>query len=360
MLRQLTDISCRFSIYLNSDFADTRKALVDRNSNIQDVEKLVHLKSCLEDEASDLIASIETSSENYKVAWKLLQDRYDNKKVIIESHVKSILDLQPVSKESSVCAFLDQLQKHFRALRALDESVDSWDTLLIMKVKDKLSYRLREKWEDLTSESTVPTMKLFLEFLQRRAQFDEIKFTQSPFRSQSKSEPKSDTRYDNKRNYQINKKLHPQHAFLANSSKIRCYHCQGGHSIYSCESFLKLSLKERVDFVKRSSLCCNCFHTNHQLSDCRGGACRQCGKRHNSLLHTDSEKTENSDKINCKLPIQNMYVRTASYDLLSTALVDIFNSQGKPHTCQVMLDNGSQSNFSSEKNGTSPKIIDED
>ena len=50
-------------------FSDTFKALVESNSKIQDVEKLVHLKSCLDKDASEVISSIETSSENYKVAW---------------------------------------------------------------------------------------------------------------------------------------------------------------------------------------------------------------------------------------------------------------------------------------------------
>ena len=140
-------------------FSDTFKALVDSNSKIQDVEKLVHLKSCLHKDAAEVISSIETSLENYKVAWELLQDRYNNKKVIIESHVKSILDLQPVSKENSIHAFLDELQKHLRTLRALGESVDSWDTLLLLIIKYKLTYQLREKWEDLKSESASPKMK---------------------------------------------------------------------------------------------------------------------------------------------------------------------------------------------------------
>ena len=333
-------------------FSDTFKALVDSNSKIQDVEKLVHLKSCLDKDAAEVISSIETSSENYKVAWELLQDRYDNKKVIIESHAKSILDLQPVSKENSIRAFLDQLQKHLRALRALGESVDSWDTLLLLIIKHKLTYQLRERWEDLTSESTSPKMKQFLEFLQRRAQFDEIKGAQVPLNSEVKSE----SRYENRRGQQNIKRSQPQHAYLANSNKLRCYYCQADHSIYACGSFLKLSFKERSEFVKKASLCLNCLHPNHQLSDCRGGSCRKCGKRHNSLLHIDS-KPETSDGVNATFPTHNMHVRTELHTFLSTALVDICDNQGRPHTCRVMLDNGSQSNFLSEKMARLLKLV---
>ena len=48
-------------------FSDTFKALVDDRTDIKDVEKLVHLKSCVQEAAAEVIASIETSSDNYKV-----------------------------------------------------------------------------------------------------------------------------------------------------------------------------------------------------------------------------------------------------------------------------------------------------
>ena len=165
--------------------------------------------------------------------------------------------------------------------------------------------------------------------MQLRAQFNEIKGAQEPL----KSEAKSESRYANR---------------LVNSNKLRCYYCQSDHRIYACGSFLKLSFQERSEFLKKASLFPNCLHPIHQLSDCRGGSCRKCGKRLNSLLHIDS-KPETSDRVNANFPTQNMHVRTELHTLLSTALVDICDNQGKPHTCRAILDNGSQSNFLSEK-----------
>ena len=80
-------------------FSETFKALVEDRTDIRDIEKLVPMKGCLQKAAAVVIASIETSSNNYKVAWKLLQEPYNNKKLIIESHAKSLMELQPVSKE---------------------------------------------------------------------------------------------------------------------------------------------------------------------------------------------------------------------------------------------------------------------
>ena len=70
-------------------FYDLFKSLVDDDSNTSNIEKFYHLKGCLRGEAAEVIASLELSAENYKVAWDLLRDRYDNRKVIRQSHVKS-------------------------------------------------------------------------------------------------------------------------------------------------------------------------------------------------------------------------------------------------------------------------------
>ena len=102
------------------------------NNELSDIEKLYHLKCCLVGKATDVIASPEISSENYVVAWELLRERYDNRKVIREGHAKSLLNLPVVSKEYSVRSLLDEVQKHAGALKSLNETVETWNTLLIV------------------------------------------------------------------------------------------------------------------------------------------------------------------------------------------------------------------------------------
>ncbi|KAK9498852.1 hypothetical protein O3M35_003408 [Rhynocoris fuscipes] len=43
-------------------------------------------------EASQILSSLEITCSNYTIAWDLLKERYDNKKLIINSHIKSIFD----------------------------------------------------------------------------------------------------------------------------------------------------------------------------------------------------------------------------------------------------------------------------
>jgi hypothetical protein len=74
----------------------------------------------------------------------------------------------------------------------------------------------------------------------------------------------------------------------------KCAHCgKKGHVVYLCNSFLKLSLKEKLASVKDNKLCFRCLNPGHLARDCRVRfVCDidKCGKRHHRLLHADNPK----------------------------------------------------------------------
>lgn len=71
-----------------SRFHDLLKSLVHDDNELTNVEKLYHLKDCLNGEAADILTSLYISSENYIVARKLFKTWYDNRKVIKRSMQK--------------------------------------------------------------------------------------------------------------------------------------------------------------------------------------------------------------------------------------------------------------------------------
>ena len=60
-------------------FSDTFNSTVDSNHTLSNIQKLNYLKSSLKNEPARLLSHLPTSSANYEVAKKLLQDRYANK-----------------------------------------------------------------------------------------------------------------------------------------------------------------------------------------------------------------------------------------------------------------------------------------
>lgn len=84
-------------------------------------------------EAANVIYDIDVTENNYDEAWKLLKERYHNTRIIIQKHIRALLDLPQHGKD--LASFLrdlyDGVNKHIRALNSLGQAVNSWDSLLI-------------------------------------------------------------------------------------------------------------------------------------------------------------------------------------------------------------------------------------
>lgn len=69
-------------------FYDSYHSLVENNENLSNVEKFHYLKSCLLGEAKQVVDGLIVTADNYETAWNLLKDRYENKRLISQHHMK--------------------------------------------------------------------------------------------------------------------------------------------------------------------------------------------------------------------------------------------------------------------------------
>ena len=156
-------------------FYDSFNSMIHNDSDLPTIQKFHYLKGCVTGDAANIISSLATTTENYQVAWDLLKNRYDNKKFIIDSHVKQLFEMPCMSKEFSIRALYDMTQKHIRALRALSVELDKGDAITIHLIKNKLNNYAIEKWEESTCNVEKPTLKDLLQFLERRSQIEETR-----------------------------------------------------------------------------------------------------------------------------------------------------------------------------------------
>lgn len=132
------------------EFRDTFTSLVHNNERINPVNKFHYLISYLEGEAARIISNLEVSAANYSDAWRLLLDRYDNKRLLISHHLTSLFNTQSISRESerSLRYLIDHVTKNLRALHSLGQETDKWDLLIIHLVSSKLDTQTLTKWEE--------------------------------------------------------------------------------------------------------------------------------------------------------------------------------------------------------------------
>lgn len=123
-----------------ASFLDTFNAMFHNNDALADVQRLHYLKSCLTGSAAEVIRTIPTTEENYHMAYSTLVERYKNKSLIIQSHIRSLFATPPVCQPFAT--ELRKLHHHIvsqvRALKALNQPVENWDAWLVTLVCSKL------------------------------------------------------------------------------------------------------------------------------------------------------------------------------------------------------------------------------
>jgi hypothetical protein len=313
-------------------FKDSFASLIDNNSNLTDIQKFQYLRSSLSGDALQVVHSLETSSDNYKIAWKLLNERYENIKIITHVHIKGLVELPTVVKDSysSLRQFIDAINRNMRALQALKQPVEHWDTILLYLITNKLDFVAKRDWELLMGNKAhdiLPTMQELLNFLSSRCHtLSMIEKTRHTNQVEVKQQR-------NQRNVQAHV-----------STNTCCSFCKGNHQLYTCENFIKMQVLDRIDHVKNSKLCYNCLKGSHMTPRCKAGSCRKCNRRHNTLLHVDAAKQFDSEPQTNTLA-HSSQLSNNTIVLLSTAVVYVKTTTGEQREIRALLDSGAQSNF---------------
>lgn len=329
-------------------FHDTFDKLIHSNDNLKDIEKFHYLRSSLKDKASEIIQSIEVTTDNYQEAWTAIRERFDNKRWIIQKHVKAIFEASALSRENPValCDLVDTIRKHLRALKALNRPTDEWGDLLIHIIIAKLDIATNKTWETSLPDANMPDLKSLLDFLSKRCQVLEA-IHNCKYSSSLTSNGSQKSFAKSKGNVSVN---------IATSDLV-CPQCKGNHYLYHCDTFGKLPIEKRLQTVRKAHLCSNCLRSSsHQAKACNSSSCRKCDKKHNTLLHlsdtTNQGKSITSESSDLQNGLASASVVTQCVSnhcslniLLSTAVVNVYDVNGENHSCRVLLDSGSQMNF---------------
>ncbi|XP_050315358.1 uncharacterized protein LOC126749716 [Anthonomus grandis grandis] len=359
-------------------FRDTFNSLIHSNFKLTPAKKFHYLRLSLKGVAAETISSLEISDANYDVAWNILNERFENKQILVSNHVTAIFNLPSLSRESGrgLRVILDGLQKHMGALTVLKMPTEHWDALICHIVTGKFDNVTRRAWDSKTFIEELPTYKELIDFLKDRCRILES-FENSSLRNAS-------NKIERPRQSHPNFHKNTSQSFVATNSNKKCTFCQKEHLIYTCPQFLQISAIEKLNNAKQMKLCINCLSIGHATKNCRSSGCRKCGKFHHTLLHfnktdsgtvqTNNNNTSTSSYSNstetdlkdvattslsthvmhtpliyspCSLVVnEKLNLNTV---LLSTAIIKVSDTTDKSHLCRVLLDSGSQSNFISER-----------
>ncbi|KRX99145.1 hypothetical protein T4E_10779 [Trichinella pseudospiralis] len=336
--------------------------------DISDSAKFSYLRSSLSGSALAAINGLSLTAANYPAAIAILKNRFGRKDVVIQSHIRKLLEVEPCVKTSAenLQVLHDELNLHVRALGALGKDLNSSRItaaeILMELFKLKLPITIRKKWEEeiFTDETKGSDLDVFFSFLLKQ-----VRIEQSVVKTQTlgqlrltKAMKTTATAERVTTTSALKAKIEPR----LNS----CAVCNGEHTIFQCEQFLRATPDERWSLCSKRGLCYHCLYKGHLANRCsRRKPCGEagCTLNHHRLLHQPGTKemTPMRDQIAAedhrivedgKTPDHAVLLaksKTRKNILLQTANAFIENEDGECQMVMCLLDTGCQQSLVRKK-----------
>lgn len=323
-------------------FYDRFKSLIHDNNTISAVNKLHYLKTNLSGEAELLLRHYSITTLNYNPAWELLVNRYNNKRILVNVHLKTLFNQPRLTQDSSqgIKRLLYNTIESVQSLRNIGVDTGNWDVLLNYLVIQRLTTESHLLWEQsLESSRDLPTFEQLKDFLENRYRALEL----------TSSKPS---------NTQAHVHSRKQQQSFSSTISSQCVICSGNHSVRICGQFKKMSVESRAKTAANNALCTNCLSTAHSNSNCPSQKrCFKCKSRHHTMLHVDkpqkvSESTRDIQQPSTSTGGINSFHANSNCQgnniLLATAMVKVSFENDNDSYLHALLDQGSQASFITE------------
>ena len=106
----------------------------------------------------------------------MLCDRYNNKRLIAAAHVKSLLSLSVINKESAtdLRSLINQFQSNLNAIKALDLSIPLHEVLLSHILLEHVDEATKKQWEIKAVSQGITELEAVVKFLESKCQALEL------------------------------------------------------------------------------------------------------------------------------------------------------------------------------------------
>lgn len=336
------------------EFRDHFKAIILNDVQFDAFQKLYYLKSCLDGEAAKLLKNLAVTADNFDIAWKMMNDRYENKRRLLYLYLNQLFSLKPVSNDRSpidLRRLLDSAQEAVDALTNLGRPVS--DDIIVYIIVERLDRGTREAWNFSLGEEEYPTYEKLRKFMTAKIRSYEASVVPNkPIRSTPISSRGSNTSAS---------RAQTHHAIA--KTQVNCVLCAGSHPLYKCKVLQSHSVAKRWEVIKKHATCSNCLSIHHEDASCKSErTCVHCGSRHHSLLHRPSDKTKtpasgsapivastsHTDSPNEDISFVQAHLSTPriqSHVILATAWVLITAPSQRVAKVRALLDQGSTHTF---------------
>ncbi|XP_075162985.1 uncharacterized protein LOC142235608 [Haematobia irritans] len=286
--------------YIATYKTDMFSALYKDSEHISNIQKMYYLMQKTEGEARDITKTCPITNEGFQMAWQNLVDRYENNRVLVNAQLKILFNLAPVLKESGPS--IKQLQRTMSDcitnLSLLGIDTKNWDVIFVFICSTRLPEVTLGHWEQSQgSSSDLPKWETMDKFLTVRYQTLESVFDIKGAHNISTSGPSyvkkpTSPKRKSSTNSNGNRSFKSFATTVPSNPQQKCPLCSESHPLRLCEEFLRMSVNNRLETVKRLKSCTNCLASSHTFSNCKSSnICFFCKQRHHYHLHRRESST---------------------------------------------------------------------
>ncbi|KYN05933.1 hypothetical protein ALC62_03129 [Cyphomyrmex costatus] len=323
-------------------FYDLFSSMVGHNEELNNVEKMHYLKTCLAGDAAKLVTNLKVTDNTFDIAWKNLTSRYENKRVLISAQLDRLFNLKPIKAKSSqeLNSMMATVTESLGTLQTLNCHTSSWDPLLVHQLSRLLDEDTREAWEvKLGSSTAYPTLKEFEEFVTGRTRAWETlaPAVTKPATNKGRA-PGAQSRSDRKIRSLVA-------TTPSGKTGVECRLCKSIHPLYLCPNYLSQSLERRKRVIIKLKLCFNCLGPHRANSCTSPRRCKTCSGKHHITLHNDSKSSSQLLNKNASEHSTDSASESPPLTLLATCRAKAKTRDGRFITVRMLLDQGSELSF---------------
>lgn len=329
-------------------FYDAFTSLVDTNIGLSDVNKMHYLRSSLKGTALKSISRLPVTDANYKIAIKTLLERFQNKRVIINSCLKTFISQSEMKTRNSfeIRSLIDTTKESLQCIDTLNVPIDEWSPFIVFIVQTKMDEKTRVEWEDYLGGATeIPKYNILMKFLE--TQFRILEGSNDNRNENEQVNNIQQVTLTNTNNQQRqNKTQANQNTNFQSNKNEKCKLCSENHWILQCSQFLDWTPIQRKNYALQNNICIVCLHS-HEKGQCRSKyKCKKCNGAHSFRLHVDDDAVPNTSNISTA-PIYAAIQNDSK--IFATALVKVLDKFGSNHLLRVFIDMGSGGALISER-----------
>ncbi|XP_058984315.1 uncharacterized protein LOC131805085 [Musca domestica] len=315
-----------------NSFYELFRTLVHEDKNASDQEKLFRLRSALKGDALQIIQNMPLTSSAYEGALEALRKRYDNKRTLFTHYVDSLLDVPKINGSSvhSIKKLLDTAIESIEGIKSMNLKLGDAYPILAHIIVRKLDKETLLQYEQTIQKCTeIQDINDVLKFLEQRYQ---------TLNSVWSIDDGDKQRFKRQYSFEVA-------ATNSEENQIKCGYCKSfGHKIHQCQQYKTLTVKERIDWVRRNELCTNCLNHKATRRCISKTNCFMCNGRHHTSLHIEKSASGGNKGKSTFTTIKEMH-----HVLIATAQIRVKSKQNEYITLRALIDPCAQASSISEE-----------